>query len=93
MKNVKQSSLRTCICLYQKEFEEVIDALYAGAIAGPDDECPWLINVDLDGECLDYYIVIDDLANYFDIDIQAYHAETGMDGAYTVWIDYTDRKE
>ena len=91
MKNVSKHNLRTCIHLQQKEFEEIIESLYPGAIAEPDVDCPWLINVDCDNEDLDYETVLEDLEKYFDVYISSYYAETGSDGAYDVWIDYEER--
>ena len=90
MKNVKSNNLRTCIYLSQKEFEEIIQWLYPGATAEPDINCPWLINVAVPDEDLDYDTVMQDLANYFDVRIVSYHAETAMDGCYDVWIDYVE---
>ncbi len=90
MKNVNKRNLCTCIFLPQKEFEEIIESLYPGATAEPDIDCPWLINVEYE-EDLDYYTVLHDLEDYFDIYIASYHAETGSDGAYDVWIDYAEK--
>ena len=88
MKNVSPNNLRTCIHLSQREFEEIIGKIYAGAVVNTDPDTPWLLCVSTPTDNIDYYDVEEDLANYFDIRIRSYHAETGSDGAYDVWIDY-----